>query len=266
MSKPRVRQVLAPDLPVEILADIMDQVGDWELAKAVGVPTSLPQPAPWTHANATDHAVLSGYIPLIRSVDPVANPPTPLGAELIVRLDYVNVLEYFFTHHRPLFLSIYKDDRLPILASLHGRSAVLSWWKHIHDLYPHDIPSPEPSSVALAVDGASRNGQVSVLDWWLRSGIPLEYTESALEAASSKNRIAVLDWWKDKHTNPTWHLPLKIGRAMDMASTTGRIQALEWWASPQLEPKYDRQALYHARCRGKVDDLRWWSGGALQMI
>ena len=265
-QRPRVRQVLAPDLPVEVLAEIMDHVGDWELAKAVGVPTSLPQPPPWAHANACDHAIVSGYIPLIRASDPATNEPTRCSAVLAVRFGYVNVLEYFFSHHRPLFLSMYKDDLLPITASLHGRTAVLSWWKHAHDLHPTILPLPTRTSVEEAIDGASRNGEVSSLDWWLHSGIPLEYTEAALETASSKNRIAVLDWWKDKAADPAWKLPLKIGRVMDMASTAGHVEALEWWASSQLEPKYDRQALYHASCHGKVEVLQWWLGSGLQMI
>lgn len=264
-SRARGRQALAPDLPVEVLADIMDHVGDWELAKAVGVPTSLPQPIPWTRANACDHAILTGYIPLIRAADPATHRPTKVSAVLAVRFSYVNVLEYLFTYHRPVFLSMYRHDLLPITASLHGRTAVLSWWKNAHDHHPDVLPLPPPSSIADAIDGASRNGQVSSLDWWLASSIPFEYTEAALESASAKNRIAVLDWWKTKSMAPT-NLPLKIGRVMDMASTAGHVEALEWWASSQLEPKYDRQALYHASCHGKVEVLQWWLGSGLQMI
>ncbi|OJT01940.1 hypothetical protein TRAPUB_7584 [Trametes pubescens] len=264
-SRVRGRQVLAPDLPVEVLADIMDHVGDWELAKAVGVPTSLPQPIPWTRANACDHAILTGYIPLIRAADPATHRPTKVSAVLAVRFSYVNVLEYLFTYHRPVFLSMYRHDLLPITASLHGRTAVLSWWKNTHDHHPDVLPLPPPTSIADAIDGASRNGQVSSLDWWLASGMPFEYTEAALESASAKNRIAVLEWWKTKSTAPT-NLPLKIGRVMDMASTAGHVEALEWWASSQLEPKYDRQALYHASCHGKVEVLQWWLGSGLQMI
>lgn len=95
----RLRQVKAPDLPVEILAEIMDHVGDWELAKAVGVPTSLALPQDWTHANQTDHAMLTGYLPVIRAVDPASHPPTRISAEVAVRFGYVNVLEYFLVHH-----------------------------------------------------------------------------------------------------------------------------------------------------------------------
>ncbi|EKM53432.1 uncharacterized protein PHACADRAFT_175854 [Phanerochaete carnosa HHB-10118-sp] len=263
-SKPRSRPVKAPDLPVELLAEIMDHVGDWELTKAVGVPTSLPQPLDWHDASQTDYAILSGYLPLIRAADPNAHPPTKISATLMVRFGYVRVLEYFLTYHRYIFHDLYKCDLLPIAASLHGRAAVLSWWKNASEQYPNDIPVPEPSSVAEAIEGASRNGHVNSLDWWLNSSIPLEYGEAALEMASAKNRIEVLNWWKRNSKERTVHM--KIGRVMDMASNAGHVGVLDWWAKHQPEIKYDRQAMYHASCHGKVEVLQWWLDSGLQLL
>ena len=34
--------------------------------------------------------------------------------------------------------------------------------------------------------------------------------------------------------------------------TAGHVEVLKRWASSQVEPKYDRQALYHATCHGRV--------------
>ncbi|KII95704.1 hypothetical protein PLICRDRAFT_693860 [Plicaturopsis crispa FD-325 SS-3] len=252
------------DLPVELLADILDQVGDWELSKAVGVPTGLPQPLEWNRASCTDHAMIPGYLPLIRSADPVAHPPTKIGANLAVRFGYVNVLEFFLTQHHDIFLSIFQDDLIPVKASRHGRTAVLSWWKHAFEHHPELLSPPKPGSIADAIDGASRNGQVASLDWWLASGLPFEYTEAALEYASAKNQLAVLDWWKRQ--SKTAGLQLKIGRVLDMASTAGHVKVLEWWAASQLEFKYDRHALQHASCHGKVEVLEWWLGSGLQLI
>lgn len=265
MTPRRPRQPLAPDLPVELIAEIMDQVGDWELAKAVGVPTSIPQPLQWARAKPIDHAILSGYLPLIRAADPGADRPTRVSAVLIVRFGYVHVLEYFFTQHRSVFQSMFEQD-LHIVASLHGRISVLAWWKHHHDQYPDILPLPRPIAVAEAIDGASRNGQVASLDWWLHSGIPLHYTDAALESASAKNHLNVLTWWKQHSTSKSHRLALKIGRVMDMASTAGHVDVLEWWARSQLDFKYDRQAMYHASCHGKVDVLQWWHSSGLQVI
>lgn len=240
----------APDLPVEILAEIMDHIGDWELAKAVGVPTSTPQPVTWTRASQADHAILTGYLPLLRAADPSSHPPTKVGAIVAVRFGYVNVLDYLLTHHASLFRSLFEDGTIPLIASHHGRVSVLSWWKNAQEQHPDILPPLSADETAEAIDGASRNGQVASLDWWLLSGLPLHYTEIALEMASAKRHIDVLEWWKEQ--NKKRHLPLKIGRVMDMASIAGHVDVLEWWARSQLDFKYDRQAMYHASCHGKV--------------
>lgn len=263
-TKPRTRQVKAPDLPVEILAEIMDHIGDWELAKAVGVPTSTPQPVTWTRASQADHAILTGYLPLLRAADPSSHPPTKVGAIVAVRFGYVNVLDYLLTHHASLFRSLFEDGTIPLIASHHGRVSVLSWWKNAQEQHPDILPPLSADETAEAIDGASRNGQVASLDWWLLSGLPLHYTEIALEMASAKRHIDVLEWWKEQ--NKKRHLPLKIGRVMDMASIAGHVDVLEWWARSQLDFKYDRQAMYHASCHGKVDVLQWWQQSGLQLI
>ena len=260
----RMRSVKAPDLPVEILAEIMDHVGDWELARAVGVPTSLAQPLEWAHAKQIDYAVLTGYLPVVRSADPAAHPPSRLSAVLAIRFGYVHVLEYFLAHHPPLFASLFKCDLLPITASHHGRVSVLSWWYHAMALHPELVPPATRGAIANSIDGASRNGQVASLDWWLHSGIPLEYTEQALEAASAKGEMEVLAWWKQQQKDHG--LQMKVGRVMDMASTAGHVQVLDWWARTLPEVKYDRLAMYHASCHGKVDVLQWWLGSGLQLI
>lgn len=248
--KRRIRPVKAPDLPVELMAEILDHVGDWELSKAVGIPTSLPQPVSWTRASQMDHAMLTGYLPLIRATDPATQFPTRVGATLTVRFEYVHILECLVHHYPNNFRLFFKNDIIPITASHHGRTTVLNWWQATRINHPDLLPIPSRSSLIEIMDGASRNGQVASLEWWLHFGVPLEYTEAALEMASAKNQLDVLQWWKE------WSLArkhsLKIGRVMDMASTAGHVDVLEWWARSQLEYKYDRQAMYHASCHGKV--------------
>ncbi|KAG9312080.1 hypothetical protein JVU11DRAFT_7363 [Chiua virens] len=263
MTDPEPLQSRTPDLPVEIVSDIMDHLGDWPLCRALGVPTSLPVPHEWSSACATDLAMLTGSVPLIRASDPALNPPTRLGAAAAVAFGYVNVLEFLLTQHRPIFLSVFGDDLIPITASKHGRTAVLAWWKHGIEQHSELVLPPKQGTIAEAVDAASRNGKITSLDWWAASGLPLEYTAAALEQASSKNHIAVLDWWKRQYVQKG--LPLKIGRVMDMASAAGHIGVLEWWAMSQLEHQYDRHVMQHASCLGKVDVLEWWLGSGLQV-
>ncbi|KAG2354853.1 hypothetical protein BDR07DRAFT_1428193 [Suillus spraguei] len=224
------------DLPVEVLAEIFDHLGDWELSRALGIPTSLSPPSEWSNPAPIDLSMLTGCIPVIRAADPAANPPSTHGAIAAVRLGYVNVLEFFVTQYRPVFLSLFKDDLIPFHASKHGRTDVL----------------------------ASRSGQVGSLDWWVTSGLPMDYTEAALEGASAKNRIDVLEWWKYQHLAN--NLPLKVGRVMELASQAGHVEVLKWWATSQLEYTYDRHVMHHASCVGKVEVLQWWLGSGLQII
>ncbi|KIK22343.1 hypothetical protein PISMIDRAFT_102630 [Pisolithus microcarpus 441] len=263
-SEPRPCQVRTPDLPVELLAYIVDYLNDWPLSHALGLPTSHPTPVDWTNACRTDLAMLTGSIPDIRAADPATNPPTRLGTAAAIRFEYVHVLEFFLTQHRSLFLSIFKDDLIPITASKHGRTAVLAWWKHGFEQHPDLVHPPKSGSIAEAVDSASRNGKIASLDWWISSGLPFEYTEAALEQASARNRIAVLDWWKRQHSQNG--LPLKIGRVMEMASNAGHVDVLEWWASSQLEYPLDRHILQRASTLGKIQVLNWWLGSGLQLI
>jgi hypothetical protein len=45
------------------------------------------------------------------------------------------------------------------------------------------------------MDYASEQGHIELLDWWLHSGLKLQYTENAMNRASEKGHIKVLDWW-----------------------------------------------------------------------
>lgn len=247
-----------PDLPTELLAEILDQLGDWELSKAVGLPTSLSRPPEWNRASKTDEAMLSGFNPLIRAADPPRNPPTKIGATLAIRFGYVHVLDMLYNAHRTQFPNWFRNDITPICASHHGRTIILNWWRNL--VRDNALPKPRPSSIADAIDGACRSGKVSSLDWWIRSGFELEYSEAALESASAKNHIAILDWWKSSG------LPLKIGRVMDAASSAGHVEALEWWHRSPYDPKYDKQSLHHASMHGKVDVLQWWLESGRQLI
>jgi hypothetical protein len=260
ISRPRASCV--PPLPVEIMAEILDQVGDWELAKAIGLPTSLPQPVPWTGASSTDHALLTGHLPLLVSCEPTIQPPTTVGAKLIIRFSYTHILSYFFRHCRPLFGKIFHNHLIPITAAHNGRVDVLNWWQTMHTVYPEDFPLPNACAIADAIGGASRAGHVESLDWWLESGLPFEYTETALEHASAKNQLHVLEWWRKQRNR----LPLKVGRVMDTASAAGHVATLDWWARSGLDYTYDRQALFYASYHGHIDVLQWWVNSGLQLF
>jgi len=241
----------------------LEHVGDWELARAVGISTTTPLPSAWLRASRTDLAIITDHVPSIRASDPCLHPPTQVGAVTAIRFGYVNVLEYFFSAHQSIFLSIFKDDLIPIKASRYGRVEVLSWWKRRLEQHPNLIPPPSRGSVAEAINAASRHARLMSLDWWLHSGLPMEYTEAPLEQASARNHISVLDWWLSQ--NKLSGLPLKVGRVMEVASTAGHVQVLEWWAASRFELKYDQHAVHQASCHGKTDVLDWWLKSGLQV-
>jgi hypothetical protein len=265
-----IRHQGTPDLPVEIIAEILDHLKDWELSTALGLPTLIPKPLQWQGASSVDHAILSGDVRRVHAVLSCSTTKVPTNriAVPVIRFAFTHVLEYLFSHHPSTYLSIFEYDLLPTTAAKYGRIPVLAWWKRKLDAHPDILRPPSVKSISGAIDEASRNGRVASLEWWLDSGLPFEYTEAALELASAKNRISVLDWWlaqsRSGRLGP--NRTLKVGKVMDTASTAGHVQVLEWWARSQLEYKYDRQALYHASCNGKVDVLQWWSGSGLQMI
>lgn len=263
-STHQVRQRRLPPLPVELMAEIMDHIGDWELTKAVGLPTSLEQrPQYWTRASPTDNALLTGYLPLLVSSQPSLNPPTSIGARLTIRFAYTHILTYLFLNHRSLFRKMYKHDLILLVASEFGRVEVLEWWAGMRKEYPNDFVVSEIKSIKYAIDGASKAGQVGSLDWWLKSSsLPFEFTEAALEHASAKNQLHVLDWWRSHAEN----IQLKVGRVMDTASAAGHVSALQWWAHSGLDYTYDKQAMYHASCHGRVEVLEWWLNSGLQLF
>jgi len=266
----QLRQQWTRDLPIEIVAEILDHLKDWELSTALDLPTLLPKPSQWQDANSADHAILSGDIRRVHATLSCSTTelPTKRMAVPVVRFEFTHILEYLFNHHQSTYLSIFECDLLPITAAKYGRIPVLSWWKRKLDAHPDILRPPSSKSASAAIDGASRNGRVASLDWWLASGLLFEYTEVALELASAKNRIPVLDWWLTQSRSGRLrpNKALKVGKVMDAASTAGHVQVLECWARSQLEYKYDRQALYHASCHGKVDVLQWWLDSGLQMI
>jgi len=268
--RPHLRYQATPDLPVEIIAEILDHLKDWELSTTLGLPTLIPKPPQWQDTSNVDHAILSGDVRRVHAAlsGPTTKLPTKRIAVPVIRFAFTHVLEYLFNYHQSKYLSIFECDILPITATKYGRVSVLSWWKRKLDTHPNVLRQPSTKSISEAIDGASRNGRVASLEWWVDSGLPFEYTEAALELASAKNRLSVLDWWlaqsRSGRLGP--NKSLKVGKVMDAASTAGHVQVLEWWARSQLEYKYDRQALYHASCHGKVEVLQWWLGSGLQMI
>lgn len=283
-----------PSLPAEIIAEIMDHVGDWELAKAVGTVTALKRPKEWTRATLVDEAALSGSLTRMRlsvpsepSTSSAASESslaklTSVGANAIVRLGYIHILDHLRSAHRAIFDRLYGGNHsrcIPLRASASGRAEVLTWW-HTQN----DVPKVYGDE---CIDEACRHGQLDVLEWWWQNTLPhhlppsprlsssslissspspasaplfMLYTEAALENASARGHLHLLRWWKQSG------LPLRVGRVMDLASKTGHTDVLEWWLRSGIEVKYDNGTLEHASRSGRVDVLSWWLHSGYRMM
>ncbi|KAI8803925.1 cytochrome P450 [Cladochytrium replicatum] len=103
-----------------------------------------------------------------------------------------------------------------------------------------------------AINQASKNGHVAVLEWRKYSGLEMQWTEAAINMASKYGRIEVLEWWKHRGLEPRWGAD-----AIDLASQYGQIDVL-------VEAEWDRAALQRecdGHWRARMRRSRVWTGG-----
>ena len=261
-------------MPSEIWSLIMDHLGDWEVAKSLGIYTNLPMPAEWrTHVPKVPGTSVDvqrfgdlEWTMLIGDYDQVLSwfmlHPTPkwlswLCVKLIIKFSRTNLLSYFESNHKDLFWSTFGHTLLPTKASaVFGQTAILDWW--------HTSPSFLTKEYnAEALDSASKAGFIPVLDWWRKSRLPLRYTEAALEQASSRGNLEVLEWWRQASLPQTGE-PLpdydeasaddtrrgkSTTRASNVPSNTNHILPL-----PLLVGK----SIIYAAQNGQAATLQWW--------
>jgi len=128
--------------------------------------------------------------------------------------------------------------------------------------------------VKRTIDLASGSGHVPMLEWLVKSGIELNYSELAIEKASQYGQIAMLNWWF------TSGLEFKYtSRAIDQASRNFKIESLNWWLQhqtqyelgTQLELKYTEQSLpsgsyiFHHRKEEWSRLFEWWLASGLEV-
>jgi hypothetical protein len=120
-----------------------------------------------------------------------------------------------------------------------GIVSVLEYWKNSYDnsLLEYDYE---------AIDEASKNGHIDVLNWWLRCGLRLEYTSNAIDKASECSKINVLEWWKNSG------LELKYTeKAFDTIIHANTKISHDWWIRSGLKIKSE---MYKNMLRG---DEKW---------
>ncbi|RDA90997.1 hypothetical protein CP533_3125 [Ophiocordyceps camponoti-saundersi (nom. inval.)] len=255
-------------LPPEIWTVVLDFAGDWEMAKALGIYTNLPMPPPWrlepkdasdelqVYEHELEWTVLTCSSPAIckkLSQSPPNFKDLPaLVVKLVIRFALIQVLEYMEIN-RPELFRAFDGTTLPTNASAYyPRTDVLDYWKQsvwFRDKHVYD---------AEAVDGASKNGHVRVLDWWWRrSGLPLRYTETALEQASGRGHLLVLEWWRDAAAQDE-SIVLRPGRSLLWATQHGQTEVLRWWDASGIPVAHGDSVAKVASRWGRVEVLETW--------
>ncbi|KAJ5928305.1 hypothetical protein N7466_007261 [Penicillium verhagenii] len=252
-------------LPLELWLNIFeDQLGDWEIAKAVGIPNRLPVPKEWqshllkmSTPASLEYTILRGSFAAIkRRIDalPRWKPVSDLACHLIVKFSRTDILSYLTENHIDLFFTTSRLTNIPYrVSSMYGNPTVLTWWR--------DAPAlPNKEYAVDAMDGASRSGFIQVLDWWLHSGLDLKYSERALESASAEGRVAVLDWWKSASANSprSKRIMMKVGKSVLLAAQSGRTASLAWWDASGIPYSHAENVARIASTHGHIHVLDFW--------
>lgn len=255
-------------LPPEIWTIILDYAGDWELAKALGVYTNLPMPVHWAlhprdgsndlqiYEHELEWTTLTcdsaAICKKISQSPPGFNDISAQVIRLVIRFALIDVLAYLEANRPDLFRA-FGGTTLPTKASAYyARTDILDYWKKSRWFRDKHIYNAE------AVDGASKNGHVRVLDWWWRrSGFPLRYTETSLEQASANGHLLVLEWWRDAAAQDD-KVVLRPGRSLLWATQYGQTDVLRWWDASGIPVAHGDGVAKVASRWGQVEALETW--------
>ncbi|KAL4804359.1 hypothetical protein BDV18DRAFT_30352 [Aspergillus unguis] len=252
-------------LPLELWLNIFeDHLNDWEIAKAVGIPTKLAVPKEWqshllkmSAPASLEYTILRGSFAAIKTrIDslPRWKPLSDLACHLIFKFSRTDILSHLTENHLDLLWTTSRLTNIPYRASaIYGNPKILTWWR--------DAPSlPNKEYIADAMDGASRAGFVDVLEWWRTSGLELRYTERALESASAEGCVPVLEWWKraSAAASRSRPLPLKVGKSVLLAAQSGRTASLAWWDASGIPYTHAESVARIASTHGHVHVLEFW--------
>jgi Flavoprotein len=252
-------------LPLELWFNIIEcQLGDWEIAKAVGIPTNLPAPKEWqshilqmSTSASLEYTILRGSFASIKSrIDalPRHKVLSDLACNLIYKFTRTDILSYLSDNYPHLIRKSVRLMSMPYRASaIYGNPDILTWWRNSAVFSAKDY-------LADAVDGASRAGFINVLEWWRLSGLPLKYTERALQYASTEGHVSVLKWWKNASENASISnpIPLKVGKSVRLAAQSGSTASLAWWDASGIPYSHSESVARIASTYGHVHVLELW--------
>lgn len=82
---------------------------------------------------------------------------------------------------------------------------------HMLNLLKNTLSKHEFVYTKMAIDGASSNGHIHVLEWWKNSGFELRYSKNAIYWSKT---VAVLEWWKKSGLDVKFNVTNKFKRQL----------------------------------------------------
>ncbi|ORZ30274.1 hypothetical protein BCR44DRAFT_1445467 [Catenaria anguillulae PL171] len=129
--------------------------------------------------------------------------------------------------------------------------AVLDWW------LAHS-GSSKLKYTDLAMDRASAEGRVDLLDWWVKSGCELKYSSQSFDLAAESGHLDVLEWWLASDLEFEIHTPLTL------ATRGNHLDVMDWLWEHELYNKgaEEELAVFESISCRNLDALRWWEARA----
>ncbi|ORZ32180.1 hypothetical protein BCR44DRAFT_1392096 [Catenaria anguillulae PL171] len=144
----------------------------------------------------------------------------------------------------------YTTESVVACAAGHGTVQVLDWWMQT-------LGGGERLQYSeWALDAASFNGHLKVLQWFKSNGLELKHHQGlVVDKAAAVGLVDVIQWWHSQHPLVRF---MYTTNAADTASMNGHVQVLQWFLDAGLELKYTEQAIDCASQCGRVFVLDWW--------
>ncbi|KAJ3362376.1 hypothetical protein GGF32_006211 [Allomyces javanicus] len=162
--------------------------------------------------------------------------------------DDPSMLEWWFASGLRPFHERQPVDLSLMLASQKGHIRILECWRTVGAKFiSRNIPPIK------GLDAACVDGRADVLDWWVASGLPYEYTPLALQFATKFGHIAVLDWWAKSGLQ--WELPSVLSHIIIRSRSKA---VFEWWAARGHCPQLSDAELAAAARNEDLDVLEFW--------
>gem|GEM_PF-5859588 len=165
---------------------------------------------------------------------------------------YKEVIRWWFDHRHTLILKL-PNKIIDSLASF-GMVDFIQW------IYEQSIIGNYKFDYSAdAVDFASRDGHINVLEWFWdhREVLPFSYTTFSIDLASEYDHLDILNWFYDRRDQLEIRYTKK---AVNLASMNGHIDILDFWYCHQYELKFvhTKKAIKWASHNNRTSVLDWF--------